>query len=140
VACQSRVQRWLLQTFRQLWTLTLTNSSPGTPAVVGTPTILKRLTQYQTSHGNATPGHPANSYQSGTDIKTSHQSSADVKTPHQLGADVTTPHQSSSDVSTTTIDAIRQSWSAITRVLCKWVLACIKWKQGCVTQGFIPLL
>jgi hypothetical protein len=71
--------------------------------------------------------------QSNADAVPLNQSSADTTTPHQLGADASPSNQSGADVSDPPADAIRQSRSAITGVLCKRVLACIKWKQGCDT-------
>jgi hypothetical protein len=66
-----------------------------------------------------------------TDGKTPHQHVVDETIKHQTGFDGKINHQSSADGNRYLGDGNCQSKSAITRVLCKWVLAYVKWCKGC---------
>jgi hypothetical protein len=65
-----------------------------------------------------------------------HQSSADGALDHQPSADGTFDHQSSADgtFDQPSADDLKvrtaATWSTITRELCHWVLAVIKWRKG----------
>jgi hypothetical protein len=70
-------------------------------------------------------------HQSGTDRKTTHQDMIDGISDHHAKSDGKCDHQSGTDGNRHLHDGNQQSRSTITGVLCKWVLAYVKWHQGC---------
>jgi hypothetical protein len=70
-------------------------------------------------------------HQSGTDGISLHQHVDDGTTSHQSSADVKIHYQSSADAKTSFCDGNYREKSAIMGMLCKRVLAYVKWHQGC---------
>jgi hypothetical protein len=70
-------------------------------------------------------------HQSGTDGMNPHQHMVDEETDHQAGLDGKINYQSGADGNRHLGDGNCQSRSAIMGVLCKQMLAYVKWHQGC---------
>jgi hypothetical protein len=70
-------------------------------------------------------------HQSEIDGKNFHQYMIDETIKHQIGVDGKINYQSGANRKSDLGDGNCQSKSAITGVLCKWVLAYVKWHKGC---------
>jgi hypothetical protein len=73
-------------------------------------------------------------HQSSTDAKDEHQNVIDKTSNHQAGTDAKIHYQSGTDGKNHSCDGHYRDKSTITGMLCKRVLAYVKWCQGCYPE------
>jgi hypothetical protein len=111
-------------------TLTQATNLEMTPSL-SSPTRVSILRQTLRDHPGPTMDTCNMCHQPGADEQELHQHVVDAYPSHQSGADAKINYQSSADGRSYLHDRNYRDKSAITGMLCKRVLAYVKWHQGC---------